>query len=75
MSRHWRRQEGMCQMARDEKRHDIKWAVINGGNALVHSVHRWRYEAEAERRAHACAYTVCRVIITPDYDGNYGRPA
>ena len=57
----------MCYLAHEERRHDIMWAVVNSGNALVHSVHRTKREAEAERQAHASAYVTVRVVVCPLY--------
>ena len=61
----------MCALAEKEHRFDICWGVVNGGNALVHSVHRTKREAEKERKAHACAYSVVKVAITLLYEQNY----
>lgn len=57
----------MSPIAIAERRYDTMWAVVNGGNALVHSVHRRKLEADRERRDHACAYVVVRVVVTPCY--------
>jgi uncharacterized MAPEG superfamily protein len=57
----------MGTLAIAERRYDTMWGVVNGGNALVHSVHRTKREADRERRDHACAYVVVRVVVTPCY--------
>jgi len=57
----------MGTLAIVERRYDTMWAVVNSGNAMVHSVHRTKREADRERRYHACAYVVVRVVVTPCY--------
>lgn len=57
----------MSDIAKREARYDIQWGVVNSGNASCHSIHRTKKEAEKERREHACAYVVVKVLITPIY--------
>lgn len=57
----------MSLLAKREKRFSIQWGVVNGGNALVHSVHYRKEEAEKEKKKMASAYSVVKVAITPIY--------
>ena len=57
----------MDPLAKQEKRSDILWGVVNSGNALVHSIHRRKIDALIERRLHASAYAVIRVEVIPIY--------
>ena len=72
--RHCRHAERkMCKQAVDEKRYDIKWGVVNSGNALCAAIFRTKAEAEKYRREKATAYIVCRVLIAPWYMGENDR--
>lgn len=57
----------MCDLAHIEKRKHYCWVVINPGNALCHSIHRTKSEANSERRENASAYVVVRGFVIPDY--------
>ncbi|MFH1230038.1 MAG: hypothetical protein V1709_00935 [Planctomycetota bacterium] len=58
----------MSILAQQEKRNCIYWGVIHSGNAMVHSIHTTKKEAEKERKENAFAYVVIRVLITPLYN-------
>lgn len=46
----------MCNLAHIEKKEHSCWAVVNPGNALCHSIHRTKAEAEKERKENAWAW-------------------
>lgn len=58
----------MDALAHIEKRKHRCWAVVNPGNALCHSIHRTKSEANSERRENALAYVVVRAFVIPDYE-------
>ena len=60
----------MCDLAIKERRYSIMWGVVNPGNALCHSVHRRKIDAERARKEHAWAYVVVKVVVTPLYEQN-----
>lgn len=58
----------MCAQAIRERRFDVKWGVVNGGNALCVAVFDRKADAESWRKQRGSAYDVVRVAITPVYE-------
>lgn len=58
----------MDTLAHKEKRYDIRWGVVNPGNAVCHSIHNTRKEARDEKKQNASAYVVIRVKVIPLYE-------
>ncbi len=46
--------------------YDIKWGVVNSGNALCAAIFETRKEARKWRKENAYAYAVKRVKIIPE---------
>ena len=62
----------MDYIAKKNRRFDVMWGVVHPGNALCDGVFRTKREATEHKRAHASAYVVVKVVVTPlytDYDG------
>lgn len=59
----------MFDLALKEGRFDIKWGVVNPGNAMCVHVTETKREAEQYRKDHASVYVVVRVFISPIYPG------
>jgi hypothetical protein len=57
----------MFPLAKKEKRYDVRWGVVNPGNALCLGIFRTKKEAETYRKKYATAYVVVKVAITPLY--------
>lgn len=58
----------MSNLAHIERRKHYCWGVFNSGNALCHSFHRTKAEAEKERKKNAWAYVVVPAFVIPDYE-------
>jgi hypothetical protein len=63
----------MSKIAISERRYDIKWGVVNSGNAICLSVHDSKKEATEWKRKNASAYEVVRVAVTPLYARSNGK--
>jgi len=57
----------MDLIAREERRYDVMWGVVNPGNALCAQVFQTKHEAEQYRKAHAWFYVTVKVVVTPLY--------
>lgn len=57
----------MSFLAKEERRFDVKWALVNPGNALCAGVFDTKREATEYKKDHASAYVVVRVVVTPLY--------
>lgn len=57
----------MCWLAKEERRYDVQWGVVNSGNALCAGIFRRKIDAEKFKRERASAYSVVKVVITPLY--------
>lgn len=57
----------MDDLAKEQRRYDVKWGVVNPGNALCLAVFRTKAAAERYRKICASAYVVVRVAVTPIY--------
>ena len=61
-------QRNMYSLAHAERRFATMWGVVHPGNAFCVGVFQTKKEAESHRKAHAGAYAVVRVCITPLYE-------
>ena len=57
----------MSYQAIKYRRYDVKWGVVNPGNAICAQVFGTKREAEQYRKERARAYAVVKVIVTPIY--------
>jgi len=57
----------MFDMAKNFRRYDVKWGVVNPGNALCVGILTTKKLADLYRKKHASAYVVVPVVITPVY--------
>jgi hypothetical protein len=63
----------MHGIAKKFRRFDVKWGVVNPGNALCAGVFRTKHLATEYKRKFASAYVVVKVVVTPlymDHDGS-----
>jgi hypothetical protein len=57
----------MDGIAKKFRRFDVKWGVVNPGNALCAGVFRTKRLATEYKRQFASAYVVVKVVVTPLY--------
>ena len=57
----------MSAYAQENRSYDVRWGVVNRGNAVCANIFRTKREADEYRRESASAYVTVRVVITPLY--------